>query len=84
MLQYLVFIGVAVQLIGIASYIKETLYGSTKPNKVTWLMWAVAPLIATAAALSDGVSLAVLPVFMAGVGAPALFLVPFLSKKYNM
>ena len=64
MLQYLVFVGAGVQLLGIAAYVKETLRGKTKPNKVTWLMWSIAPLIATFAALSDGVTLAALPVFM--------------------
>lgn len=81
MIQYLVFLGAAVQLIGIIAYIKETIKGNTKPNKVTWLMWAVAPLIATAAALSDGVRLAVLPVFMSGFGPLLVFIVSLSSKK---
>lgn len=68
MLQYLVFLGAAVNLIGIFSYIKDTLRGTTKPNRVSWLLWALAPLIATAAALVKGVGLAVLPVFMVGFG----------------
>jgi hypothetical protein len=79
-LQYLVILGVAVQFIGIGSYIKETLKGNTKPNKVTWLMWSVAPLIATFAALSDGVRLAVLPVFIAGFGPLLVFAASFINK----
>jgi len=66
MLQYLVFLGAAVNIFGVFYYIKDILRGKTKPNRVTWLMWSVAPLIATVAALSNGVSWAVLPVFMAG------------------
>lgn len=80
-LPFLVFVGVAVQLIGIISYAKETLRGDTKPNKVTWLMWTVAPLIATAAALSDGVSWAVLPVFMAGFGPLVVFIASFVNPN---
>lgn len=81
MLQYLVFIGAAVQLLGIFSYIKETLRGNTKPNKVTWLMWSVAPLIATFAALADGVGWSVLPVFMAGFGHLLVFIASFVNKN---
>ncbi len=55
MLHYLVFVGAAVNLFGHFSYIKETLKGNTKPNKVTWLIWSIAPLIATFAAISSGV-----------------------------
>ena len=81
MLQYLVFIGAAVQLLGIFSYIKETLRGNTKPNKVTWLMWSVAPLIATFAALADGVGWSVLPVFIAGFGPLLVFIASFVNKN---
>ncbi len=51
MLKYLVLVGVVVQLAGVFSYMRDTLRGKTKPNKVTWFMWSIAPLIATAAAL---------------------------------
>jgi hypothetical protein len=81
MLQYLVFVGAIVGFFGIAAYIKETLRGNTKPNKVTWLLWSISPLIATAAALSDGVRLAVLPVFIAGFTPLLVFFVSFINKK---
>lgn len=80
-LQYLVFVGAAAQLVGVLSYIKETLRGSTKPNKVTWLMWSVAPIIATFAAISGGVGWAVLPVFMAGFGPLLVFIASFINKN---
>jgi len=81
MLKYLVIVGAVVQLWGVFWYMKETLRGETKPNKVTWLMWSVAPFIATAAAVSDGVSWAVLPVFMSGFGPFMIFLSSFVNKK---
>lgn len=80
-LQYLVILGAIVQLAGVISYIKETLKGNTKPNKVTWLLWTVAPLIATFAALSDGVRWSVLPVFMSGFGPLLVLLASFVNKK---
>ncbi len=81
MLQYLVFIGAVVQLLGIFSYMKETLKGNTKPNRVTWLMWAIAPLIATFAAIADGVGWSVLPVFMAGFGPLLVLTASFVNKN---
>lgn len=81
MLKYLVIVGAIVQLFGVFWYIKETLRGQTKPNKVTWLMWSAAPFIATAAALSDGVSWAVLPVFMSGFGPFLVLLASFVNPK---
>ena len=80
-LQYLVFIGMIIQLIGASSYIKDTIRGNTKPNKVTWILWAIAPLIATFAAISDGVRLSVIPVFMSGFVPLIIFFVSFINRK---
>jgi hypothetical protein len=81
MLQYLVIVGAAVQLIGVFSYVKDTLKGETKPNKVTWLLWSIAPLIATVAAMSTGVTWAVLPVFISGFGPLLVFVASFVNKN---
>lgn len=81
MTQYLVFLGAAVSFAGGTFYIKETLSGRTKPNRVTWLMWAIAPLIATSAALADGIRLAALPVFMSGFIPLLVFLASFANSK---
>ena len=80
MLQYLVLIGAGVQLIGIAAYIKDMVRGGAKPNRVSWLMWTIAPMIATAAALTKGVTWAVLPVFMSGFGPLIVLVASFFSK----
>lgn len=76
-----VFVGASVQLIGIISYVKETLKGKTKPNRVTWLMWTIAPMIATFAALADGVSWSVLPVFMSGFGPLLVLISSFINRN---
>ena len=80
-LQYLVFVGLVVELIGTSFYIKETIWGNTRPNRVTWLMWSIAPLIATFAAVSKGVGWAVLPVFMAGFSPFLVFVSSFINKN---
>ncbi|OGG86873.1 hypothetical protein A3B87_01190 [Candidatus Kuenenbacteria bacterium RIFCSPHIGHO2_02_FULL_39_13] len=81
MLQYLVLLGAAVNIYGAIFYIRDTLRGKTKPNRVTWLMWSVAPLIATIAALAQGVSWAVLPVFMAGFVPLLIFIASFVNPN---
>ena len=81
MFQYLVFLGAFVQLLGGAVYIKNTIWGETKPNRVTWFLWMLAPYIGTAAAIADGVSWAVLPVFMTGFVPMLILLASFVNKK---
>lgn len=81
MVEYLLAAGVIVQVVGKADYIKETLKGNTKPNRVTWLLWSVATLIATFAAFSDGVRWSVLPVFMAGFTPLLVFFSSFVNPK---
>lgn len=81
MLQYLVLIGGAINVAGAATYIRDSLRGTTQPNRVTYLMWAIAPLIATAAAFSKGVTWAVVPVFMAGFCPLMVFLSSFANRK---
>jgi len=81
MFLYLVFFGATLQFLGGLAYIKGTLRGETKPNRVTWFLWAVAPFIGTAAALSDGVGWAILPVFMAGFVPMLVFISSFVNKN---
>lgn len=81
MLQYLVVIGVILNFYGIFIYAKDTLNGIAKPNRVTWLLWAIAPLIAGIAAFSDGVRWAALPAFASGIGSLIVFLVSFINEK---
>ena len=81
MLKYLIFVGMAISLIGIMSYIKEMLQGSVKPNRVSWLMWSIAPLIAAIAAMVSGVTWSVIPVFMSGIGPLLVFIVSLFKKE---
>jgi len=53
-MKYLVFVGAIVYLLGTSIYIRAMFKGEAKPNKVSWFMWSVAPLIGTFAALSAG------------------------------
>src|SRR3989339_7337 len=81
MFQYIVFLGALAQAIGIYCYIKETIKGNTQPNKVSWLLWSIAPLIAAVASFADGARLSVVPVFMAGFGPLVVFVASFINPK---
>jgi len=81
MLEYLVFVAAFASILATFVYMRSMLKGSTKPNRVSWLMWTIAPLIATAAAISNGVGWAVLPVFMAGFSPLLILAASFVIRK---
>ena len=66
---------------GSSYYIWNTLIGVTKPNRVTFLLWAVAPLIGAAAAFSSGVTWATLSVFVSGMMPLLIFLSSFVNPN---
>ena len=74
MLQYLVFLSAGVFVVAACIYVKSMLKGSVKPNRVSWLLWGIAPMIGFAAEVSNGTGLAAVPVFMSGF-CPFLILV---------
>ncbi len=76
-----VLIGALLNLIGSLTYAYNTFKGKTKPNRVTWFLWALAPLIAFAAQLGEGVGLQVLMTFMVGFGPLLVFIASLLNKK---
>jgi hypothetical protein len=81
MLEFTVFVAAAFSLLAALAYIRAMFKGHAKPNRVTWLMWSVAPFVATAASVSMGAGLAAVPVFMAGFAPFMIFIASFLSKK---
>ncbi len=76
-----VIVGALLNLIGSLGYVRDTLRGKTKPNRVSWSLWALAPLIAFSAELNKGVGLQSLMTFMVGFGPLLVFLASFINKK---
>ena len=72
-----IYLGTAIGAAGAAVYLRDTLRGTTKPNRVTWLLWAVAPLLAAAVELSEGAGLRALPTFMVGFMPLLIFIASF-------
>ncbi len=81
MIQYIVILWAIVGLLWVLSYVKDTIQGKTQPNRVSRLLRSIAPMIATVAALSDGVRRAVLPVFISWFGPFLVFVSSFINKK---
>jgi hypothetical protein len=81
MLDFLVFVAAFASLLAAFAYIRSMFKGNTMPNRVTWFMWSVAPFIATAAAVSEGVGLAVVPVLMAGLSPFLILTASFFNRR---
>lgn len=76
-----IYLGVALNIIGGLGYLIDTLKGKTKPNKVTWFFWALAPLIAFAAQIQQGVGLSAWMTFSVGFSPLLIFVASFINKN---
>lgn len=76
-----IFLAVILNLIGGLSYLIDTIKGKAKPNKVSWFLWGLAPMIAFVAQVKQGVGLSSLMTFTVGFSPIIIFFVSFLNKK---
>ena len=76
-----VIIGVILQVLGSWSYFLDTIKGRVKPNKVSWLLWSIAPLIAFAAMIKQGVGITTLATFVVGFVPLVIFIASFVNKE---
>ena len=76
-----VIVGAVISLLGTSTYIRDTLKGKTRPNRISWLMWTLAPLVAFAAELSKGVGLQSLMTFAAGFSPLLVLVASFVNRK---
>lgn len=73
-------LGAALPLAGFASYIRAVLLGRAQPDRVSWSLWAAAPLIAFAAEVSQHAGLrAALVTLTLGLGPLAVVLASLAS-----
>lgn len=79
---WLVVLSALISIGGASFYIRDTLAGRTKPNRISWSLWAVAPLIGAAAAVASGADFwAVVRVFLAGFMPLIIFLASFVNRQ---
>jgi len=78
----LVLISFVLCAIGSLSYIRDTLRGTTKPNRVSWALWAFAPLAGSYIAASHGADpWAVVRSFAAGFFPLIIFICSFVNPS---
>ena len=69
-------------LVGSAIYAWETLQGKTQPNRISWLLWSIAPLIAFAAEVVQHTNFEVaLLTFSVGFGPLLVVAASFIAAK---
>jgi hypothetical protein len=78
---YFIIIPIVFSLIGGGFYIKDTLSGKTKPNRVSFLVWAVAPIIGVIISIKNGGGYENVPVFMAGFMPLLILIASFYNKN---
>lgn len=82
MFVYLVIVAALAQFLGGCAYVRATLKGHTKPNRVTWALWGAAPILSTIILVLEGAaSWAVVPVFMAGFIPMLVLFSSFFNKQ---
>ena len=78
----LVIISTLLMVWGGYAYFRDTLAGRTKPNRVSWFLWALAPLVSLGAAFSvDADIWASVRVLVGGVVPGVIFLGSFFNRK---
>ncbi|MBI3956107.1 hypothetical protein HY339_02530 [Candidatus Gottesmanbacteria bacterium] len=78
---YFVIIGAVIGSIGALWYLVDTIRGTVKPNRVSFLLWSIAPLIAFTAEVQKGVGIQSLMTFSVGFLPLLIFLASFVNKK---
>ncbi|MEK7096738.1 MAG: hypothetical protein AAB859_00300, partial [Patescibacteria group bacterium] len=61
-----IYLGILLNSIGSISYIIDTVKGKVKPNRVTFFLWALAPLIIFFSEIKQGVGMQSLLAFVVG------------------
>lgn len=74
-------LGALISLTGSAAYARDTLRGRTQPNRVSWAMWTIAPLIAFAAEVTQHVGLNAVLTFAVGFGPFLVLMASFLDAQ---
>src|SRR5690554_429016 len=76
-----IFLAIIFNIASSYSYLKAVILGHAKPHKVTWFLWALAPLVGFSAQLAQGVGLVSLMTLAIGSGPALIFAASFLNKK---
>ena len=79
--EYFAIIGALIASLGGLYYLYETIQGKAKPNRVTWILWAVFPMIIFVAQRVQGVEGVSWATLAAGVTPMLVVVASFFNKK---
>jgi hypothetical protein len=81
---WLVILSATISMSGAIAYIRDMIKGKSKPNLVTWGLWAFVPLVAIGAAVSASADLwSTVRIFMSGFSPLLVFCAAFIiSQSY--
>ena len=76
-----IYLALLIDFLGGINYLIYTIKGKVQPNRVTWFLWGVIPLVAFAAQIGQGVGLQSLFTFVIGLTPILVFFASFKNKK---
>jgi hypothetical protein len=79
--EYFAVVGAIIGSLGGFYYLYETIIGKAQPNRVTWLLWGLFPMIIFVAQRAQGVAGLSWATFAAGFTPFLILLASFLNKK---
>lgn len=79
---WLVVLSILISVVGEFAYIRDTIKGRSKPNRVSWSLWALAPFVATGAAIYSGADIwATTRIFISGFFPFLIFIISFFNPQ---
>jgi hypothetical protein len=79
--EYFAIVGAVVGSLGGLYYLYETVIGTARPNRITWLLWGIFPMIIFAAQRVQGVEGLSWTSFVAGLTPLLILAASFFNKK---
>jgi len=79
--QEFVIIGTIIGTAGAFAYLWDTIKGKVRPNRVSFLLWAIAPMIAFAAQIKQGIGLESLMTFSTGFLPFLTFIASYINNQ---
>ncbi len=79
--EYFAIIGAIIASLGGFYYLYETITGKSQPNRVTWILWGLFPMITFVAQRAQGVEGVSWVTFVSGFTPLLVFAASFLNKK---
>ncbi|MFZ4619497.1 MAG: hypothetical protein ACOYNS_02985 [Bacteroidota bacterium] len=79
--QNFIIIGTLIGAVGSVAYLVDTVKGKVRPNRVSFLLWSIAPFIAFAAQLDQGIGLESLMTFSTGFLPLTVFIATYFNER---